>query len=216
MNGMNSRSLMKGVCVLAFGLVLAGCAANNYLAQKPKPKAPAQKAPADQPLVVDSTRVVVIPNPYVDDLTLANKAADEAKQELTKRGVKMVGTEAEADVVAVPTVETDVTVVNATTEKQPDVFMENAGLQMDRAWAFNNSVGSLGSKNFQPSVGKSGDQLVIEGFQKDAWDRALIVNELQLQPVWKVRVTLPKALKPSLEGAAVARTVSDTNFELPH
>lgn len=205
--------LVKRMCILAFCLTIAGCG-NNQLAQKRKTKAPAQKAPADQQLVVDSTRVVVIPNPYVDDLTLANKAADEAKQELIKRGVKIVGTEAEADVVAVPTVETDVTVVNVT-EKQPDVFMENAGLQMDRAWAFNNSVGSLASKNFQPSVGKSGDQLVIEGFKKDAWDKALIVNELQLQPVWKVRIGLPKSLKPSLEGAAVART-SDTNFELPH
>jgi hypothetical protein len=200
------------MCFLALGLTIAGCG-NNQLAQKLKPKAPAEKAPADQQLVVDSTRVVVIPNPYVDDLTLANKAADEAKQELTKRGVKIVGTEADADVVAVPTVETNVTVVHVT--KQPDVAMENSGLQIDRSWTLNNSLGSLGSQSFQPSVGKSGDRLVIEGFKKDAWDKALIVNELQLQPVWKVRMALPASLKPSLEGAAVART-SDTNFELPH
>jgi hypothetical protein len=208
---MKSRLLVQTGCVLAFGWVLAGCG-NNQLAQKVKPKAPAQKTPGDQ-LVVDSSRVVVIPNPYVDDLTLAKKAADEAKQELIERGVKMVETEAEADVVAVPTVETNVKVVQAT--KQPDVFTENAGLQMGRPWTLNNNLGSLGSESFQPSIGKSGDQLVIEGFKKDTWDKALIVNELQLQPVWKVRVALPKSLKPSLEGAAVART-SDTDFVLPH
>jgi hypothetical protein len=202
---------MKSSCVLAFGLVLAACS-NNQIAQKLKPKAPAQKSPANQ-LVVDSSRVVVIPNPYVDDLTLANKAADEAKQELIKRGVKIVGTEAEADVVAVPTVETNVTVVHST--KQPEVFTVNPGLQMDRASTLNNSLGSLGSESFRTSIGKSGDQLVIEGFSKDGWDKALIVNELQLQPVWKVRIALPKSLKPSLEGAAVART-SDTDFQLPH
>jgi hypothetical protein len=200
------------MCVLAFGLTIAGCS-NNQLAQKVKPKAPAQKAAADQQLVVDSTPVVVIPNPYVDDLTLANKAADEARQELIKRGVKLVGTEADADVVAVPTVETDVRVVHVT--KQSDVFTANAGLPMERLSTLNNSLSSLGSETFQTSIGRNGDQLVIEGFKKDAWDHALIVNELQLQPVWKVRVALPKSLKPRLEGEAVART-SDTIFELPH
>jgi ABC-type glycerol-3-phosphate transport system substrate-binding protein len=201
----------KSTCVVALGLVLAGCG-NNQLAQKSKAKAPAQAAPADH-LVVDSSRVVVIPNPYVDDLTLANNAADEARQELIKQGVKLVGTEAEADVVAVPTVETNVTTVVAAT-KQPDVFMVNAGLQMDRAWKLNNSLGSLGSEPSHSSIGKGGDQLVIEGFKKDAWDKALIVNELQLQPVWKVRLALPKSLKPSLEGTAVARS-SDREFQLP-
>jgi len=208
---MKSWPLVESMCVLALGLAIAGCG-NNQVAQKLKQKAPAQKGPADQ-MMVDSSRVVVIPNPYVDDLTLANKAADEAKQELIKRGVKIVGTEAEADVVAVPTTETNVTAVHVT--KQPDVFTENAGLQLDRSWALNNSLGSLGSQSFQSSIGKSSDQLVIEGFQKDAWDKALIVNELQLQPVWKVRVALPASLKPSLEGAAVART-TDTDFVLPH
>jgi hypothetical protein len=209
---MKSRSLMKVVCVLAFGLALVGCS-NNPLAQKLKQKAPAQKQPADQ-LAVNSSRVVVIPNPYVDDLTLAKKAAEEAKQELIKRGVKIVGTEAEADVVAVPTVETNVTVVHVT--KPTDVFTGPSVLQSDRTGMVANSLGSLGSQNYElSSLGKGGDLLVIEGFQKDAWDKALIVNELQLQPVWKVRTTLPASLKPSLEGAAVART-SDTDFVLPH
>jgi len=116
-------------------------------------------------------------------------------------------------VVAVPTLETNVTVVHVT--KQPDVFTENSGLQMGRSWTLDNSLGSLDSQtSLQTSSGKSGDQLVIEGFKRDAWDKALIVNELQLQPVWKVRVSVPKSLKPSLEGAAVART-SDTDFVLP-
>jgi hypothetical protein len=203
---MKSRPLVEYLGVLAFGLALAGCS-HNQIAQKAK-----QKAPEDQ-LVVDASRVVVIPNPYVDDLTLANKAADEAKQELIKRGVKLVGTEAEADVVAVPTVETNLTVVHVT--KPADVFMENSGLQMDRSWTLNNSLGSLGSQTVRSSIGKSDDQLVVEGFKKEAWDKALIVNELQLQPVWKVRLALPKSLKPNLEGAAVART-SDTDFVLPH
>lgn len=210
---MKNWPLTTSMCVLAFGFGLAGCG-NNQLAQKSKTKAPAQTEPSYQ-LVVDSTRVVVIPNPYVDDLTLATKAADEARQELIKRGVKIVGTEAEADVVAVPTVEANATTVtSATATKQPDVFVAGAGLNMDRAWTLNNSLGSLDAAPSQFSVRKGGDQLVIEGFKKDAWDKALIVNELQLQPVWKVRVALPKSLKPSLEGAAVART-SDADFVLP-
>ena len=210
---MKNQPFIKKICAFAFCLVLAGCG-NNRIAQKLKPKAPAPNAPADQQLVVDSSRVVVIPNPYVDDLTLANKSADEAKQELIERGVKIVGTEAEADVVAVPTVETNVTVVHGT-KQSTDIFTESGGLQMNRSLALSNSLGALGSGTSRSWVGNSGGQLVIEGFRKDAWDKALIVNELQLQPVWKVRVALPKSLKPSLEGAAAART-ADTDFVLPH
>jgi hypothetical protein len=80
-----------------------------------------------------------------------------------------------------------------------------------------NDLGSLGSLSFRSSAGSPGTRdscLVIEAFRKDAWDKALIVNELQLQPVWKVRTPLPASLRTSTEGAATART-ADTDFVLP-
>ena len=168
--------------------------------------------------MVDSSPVVVIPNPYVDDLALANKATEVAKQELIRRGYKVVSTEAEADVVAIPTVETNVVkLVAPSTNRLTDIFTDNRGTQLDRFGTVANSLGSLDSRPFRfsdGSTGKGDGLFVIEAFRKGAWDEALIVNELQLQPAWKIRISLPKSLKPSIEGAAMARA-TDTDFELP-
>ena len=203
---------MKGCIPLLLGLVLAGCS-NISLTQKPSPKDPA-KQPA-----VDSAPVVVIPNPYVDDVTLANKATEETKQELIKRGYKVVASEAEAKLVVIPTVETNVVKLVTTGAARPtDLFTNNNSALPDRSSAVANSLGSLGSVSFQgssSSIGGSRQLLVIEAFPKDAWDRALIVNELQLQPAWKIRMPLPASLKPNIEGQQIART-ADTDFVLPH
>ena len=205
---------MKPYLSLLLVLLMAGCS-NFPVAQKSRPKAPANE-PA-----VDSAEVVVIPNPYVDDLTLASRAADEAKQELIKRGYKVVGTEADAKIVAVPTVETGVvTLVRHQSDRPIDLFSDRSFSQMDRTQAVATTLSSLGEVSgvgAGGSVGKGKDQLVIEAFPKDAWDHALIVNELQLQPTWKIRIPLPADLKP-IEGDNVAHTAhtAGTEFQLPH
>jgi hypothetical protein len=203
---------MKGCVPLLLGLALAGCS-NIQLAQKPVPKDPAK------PPAVDSAPVVVIPNPYVDDVTLANQATEETKQELIKRGYKVVASEAEAKLVVIPTVETNVMkLVTTGTARPTDLFSNNNNALPNRSGAVANSLGSLGSLSFQhssSSIGNGGPLLVIEAFPRDAWDKALIVNELQLQPAWKIRMPLPASLKPSIEGQQIART-TDTDFVLPH
>jgi hypothetical protein len=204
------------ICIrLLLVLIMTGCS-NSQLAQKNHPKAPAS-AP-----VVDNAEVIVIPNPYVDDVTLANRAAEEAKQELIKRGYKVVETEAEAKIVAVPTVETGViTVVRNQSDRPIDLFSDNNFSQIDRTQTVANTLSSLGGVSFSGtgggSYGRGRDELVIEAFPKDAWDHALIVNELQLQPNWKIRMALPADLKP-IEGEKIAHTAHtvDTDFQLPH
>jgi hypothetical protein len=206
---------MKTCIRLLLVLIMSGCS-NSQLAQKNGPKAPAS-AP-----VVDNAEIVVIPNPYVDDVTLANRAAEEAKQELIKRGYKLVETEAEAKIVAVPTVETGfITVVRSQSDRPIDLFSDNSNfMQVDRTQTVVNSLGSIGGVSFSgpgTSSRKGNDELVIEAFPKEAWDHALIVNELQLQPNWKIRLPLPADLKP-IEGEKIAHTApkAGTDFQLPH
>lgn len=205
---------MKTCIRLLLVLIMTGCS-NSPLAQKSHPKAPAS-VPA-----VDKAEVVVIPNPYVDDVTLANRAAEETKQELIKRGYKVVETETDAKIVAVPTVETNlVTVVSKTSDRPLDMFSDSNISQMDRTRTVANSLGSLGdvsSSGAGGSLRKGNDELVIEAFPRDAWDHALIVNELQLQPSWKIRLPLPADLKP-IEGEQIAHTAhtAGTDFQLPH
>jgi hypothetical protein len=197
---------------LPFGVVLAGCS-TNQLAHNNQQKGLPNKS------VVDSSAIVVIPNPYVDDLTLANKATEEAKQELIKRGYNVVSSEEEADLVAIPTVETNVVQVVLPSGNRPtELFTDIAGAQLDRIGTVANSLGSLSSLSFRSSagsIGSGGSCLVIEAFRKDAWDKALIVNELQLAPAWKLRMPLPRELEPALEGAASVRSADNTQFVLP-
>jgi hypothetical protein len=200
---------VKVPILLLFGLAILGC--TNQVAQKANQKAPSTQGP------VDSAAIAVIPNPYVDDLTIANKAAEDSKQELIKRGYQVVASEAEAKIIAVPTVETNVVTIAAHPSERPiDLLSSNTLDQLGRD-SVTNSLGSLGGVSPGPgnSFGKGRDLLVIEAFPKDAWDHALIVNELQLQPVWKIRMPLPGDLKPSVDGEKVAH-MADTDFQLPH
>src|ERR1700722_1153467 len=209
--GERSEVSVKNLFCLVLGVAVVGC--SGRLAQKTNEKAPAKQAP------VDATAIAGIPNPYDDDLTLANKAANEATQELLKRGYTVVASEAEAKLIAVPTVETDVvTVVKASSDGAMRMFSDAQVAQMDHPNGIANSLGSLGQVSFEGagvSVGKGKDVLVVEAFPKDAWDHALIVNELQLQPAWKIRMPLPADLKPSVEGGRIAHAAG-TDFQLPH
>jgi|GEM_PF-5087190 hypothetical protein len=202
---------MKNLFILLASVVIAGC--NGQLAQKANEKAPTKQAP------VDPSAIAVIPNPYDDNLILATKAADEAKQELTKRGYTVVATEAEAKVIAVPTVETNTTsLVRHSSDRPLEMFSDAHLSQMDHTNGVANSLGSLDQAALEGTVNtvaKGKDVLVIEAFPKDAWDHALIVNELQLLPAWKIRIPLPADLKPSVEGTKIAHA-ADTDFQLPH
>jgi len=207
---------VKTLFLLLLAAAVAGC--SGQLAQKTKQKAPANQTP------VDASAIAVIPNPYDDDVTLANKAADDAKQELIKRGYAVVGTEAEAKLIAVPTVETNVNVAaNRSADRPFEMFSDAHLSQMDRVNGVANSLGSLGQVSFEGAagpVGKGKDVLVIEAFPKDAWNHALIVNELQLLPAWKIRMPLPADLKPSVEAEKIANTdhagqKAGTEFQLP-
>jgi hypothetical protein len=206
---------MKTLLLLPLALVgMVGC--SSQLTTKNN-----QKAPVSQP-PIDGSEIAVIPNPYVDDLNLANKAAEETTRELTKRGYRVVANEAEAKLVAVPTIETNVTTTMRSSGERPlDSFPNSNLAEIDRANSVSNSLGSLGQISLFESGGLSPgthkDLLVIEAFPKDAWDHALIVNELQLQPSWKIRMPLPVDLKP-IEGENVAHrgNAADTDFQLPH
>ena len=208
---------IKTLFLLLLALAIAGC--SGQLPQKANPNQKATAKQAQTP--VDATAIAVIPNPYDDDETLATKAANEAKQELTRRGYNVVDNEADAKLIAVPTVETNVgTLVRRSSDRPLEMFSDTNLSQMDRTSSVANSLGSLGQVSFEgPAgvVGKAKDELVIEAFPKDAWDHALIVNELQLQPAWKVRVPLPGDLKP-VEGEKIAHAAktADTDFQLPH
>jgi hypothetical protein len=198
-----------GWSVVCFSVTLMSCSSVTGVSSRGQPGKPEPDA------TPDGSGIVVIPNPYVDDVTLADSAANQAKSELAKRGYKIVSTENQAQLVAIPTVETNFVSVAG---GMPDASPDTLAVQMDRPGMLANSFGSLPSFSQPKHIGavKPGSRvLVIEAFKKDAWDKALIVNELQLVPDWKIRMPLPRELEPAVEGADILRT-ADTHSVLPH
>lgn len=202
----------SGWLLLYLSVTLVSCSSITGVSSRAQPGKPEAKP------TPDGSGIVVVPNPYVDDRTLAYEAADQAKAELTKRGYKIVASEDQAQLVAIPTVETNF--VSATSGAATPVGASPATLAppMDRLGMLTNQFDSLPSFSGSKTGGEvkpGGKVLVIEAFNKDAWDKALIVNELQLLPTWKLRMPLPRELEPAVEGAAFART-ADTQSVLPH
>lgn len=202
----------SGWLLLCLSVTLVGCSGMNGVASKAEPVKSAVNP------IPDKSGIVVVPNPYVDDRALAYAAADQAKAELAKRGYNVVPTEDQAQLVAIPTVETNF--VSLASEPVTPVGASPATLapQMNQPGMLINSFDSLPSFS-GPKKGNEvkpgGRVLVIEAFDKGAWDKALIVNELQLPPEWKLRMPLPHELEPAVEGAAFAGT-ADTQSALPH
>ena len=199
-------AVANGWLILCLSVTLVSCSSVTGVSSR----APARESTANP--TPDGSGIVVIPNPYVDDRTLAYAAADQAKAELTKRGYTIVSSEDQAQLVAIPTVETNF--VSEAPERVTPVGASPAALapQIDRLGITANTFDSLPSfSGRKPSgtIKPGGKVLVIEAFNKGVWDKALIVNELQLAPAWKLRMPLPRELEPAVEGAAFARTADN-------
>ena len=211
--GQPKVAVASGWLVLCLSMTLVSCSTVTGVSSRGQAGKPSANP------TPDGSGIVVVPNPYVDDPTLAYAAANQTKAELLKRGYKIVPSEDQAQLVAIPTVETSF--VGAAPENVTPVVPSPGALspQMDRPGMFTSTLDSLPSFSGPKASGTvkpGGKVLVIEAFGKEAWDKALIVNELQLPPTWKLRIPLPRELEPAVEGAAFARSGDDTQFVLPH
>jgi hypothetical protein len=198
--------------VFCLSMTLMSCSNISAVSSKAQPGKP-EASPTP-----DGSGIAVIPNPYVDDPALANAAADETKSELTKRGYKVVTSEDQAKLIAIATVESNFVSAGSVSTSPWSESALSVSPRVDRpgmlATNFE-SLPSLSGPRRSGPVKANGKVLVIEAFDKDAWDKALIVNELQLPATWKLRIALPKELEPAVEGAAFARSGGDTQFVLP-
>jgi hypothetical protein len=221
-----TRSLLTAgrLLTIAFGVIAAaGCSNLDKVATKSHPE-------DLQKVAIDNSGIVVIPNPYVDDLNVAGDAVEAAKQELIKRGYSVVDTEDKAQLVAIPTIETArVTVTRPSEAHLVDSDpLPGSIQQFDRQGAgfiTLQSLPSIANRSAVVTSKSSGWRLVIEAFRKEEWDKALLVNELQLRPAWKFDASLPSQLQslanqgpaPNQPVAANHQVVraSDTEFVLP-
>ena len=176
------------------------------------PAATAGVSPKTNPLP-DRSTVTVIPNPYEDDLYQANLAVEATKEVLQARGYNVVPNETTAGLVAIPTLETNRVKIIQTSPPPSDVFSQFD--QPSRLLGSSPSLPNLRIKQ-TTTIGTKANEptLVIEAFRSDVWNKALLVNMLQLPPVWKVVTSLPAQY--STNPLDLQRTGGpNTQFELP-
>jgi hypothetical protein len=210
--GQRDLVVVSRCLVFCLSVTLMSCSSVTGVSSRTQPGR-SEKNPAP-----DGSGIIVIANPYVDDSSLAHAAADEAKAELVKRGYKIVSSEDQAQLVAIPTVETNYVSVTSETVTPIGVPSAAPALQMDRPEMLVNTFDSLPSflgPKAGGTVKAGGKVLVIEAFDKDAWEKVLMVNELQLPPTWKLRIPLPKSLEPAVEGAAFATSGTSNQIVIP-
>jgi hypothetical protein len=142
----------------------------------------------------------------------------------------VVDTEDKAQLVAIPTIETArVSVIHPSEAHVVDSDPVPGSIQQfDRqgtGFSTLQSLPSISNRSAVVTSKSSGWILVIEAFRKEEWDKALLVNELQLRPAWKFDASLPPQLQPlANQGPAPNQPVaanhqvvraSDTEFVLP-
>jgi len=199
---------------LVIVLLMSACS-TSYRTAKTTRLVPTAKTVAAQTsnLPPDKSAVMVIPNPYEDDPYQANLAVEATKEVLQERGYNVVPNATTALLVAIPTLETNRAQVIQTSPPPSDAFSEFD--QASRLLGSSPSLPRIAIKSGPTLKTKSSEAaLVIEAFRADDWNKALLVNMLQLPPVWKVVTSLPAQY--STNPLDLQRTGGpNTQFQLP-
>jgi hypothetical protein len=196
-------------------VLLTTACSTGYRSAKTTHLAPTAKSATVQtskpPL--DQSTVSVIPNPYEDDQYQASLEVEATKQVLQARGYNVVENETTALLVAIPTLETNRVQVIQASPPPSEAFQDVD--QPSRLLGSTPSLPNLAIKQTTTVKTKTNEPtLVIEAFRTGDWNKALLVNMLQLPPVWKVVSSLPAqysiiSLDPQRKGGP------KTQFELP-
>src|SRR5258708_363798 len=207
------RLIVYSLATAGMVLLVTACSTSYQAAHKAPPPPAKVAGQAQKPLGADQSSVTVIPNPYEDDQYQANMAVEATKQVLRGRGYNVVENGATAELVAIPTLETNRVQVLRRSTSPSDMFQE-----FDRPGKLFGTYPSLptlaaGSTTAVNSK-TNGSTLVIEAFRSDDWSKALIVNMLQLPPTWKEVTPLPHGY--STDPLDLQRTGgTKTQFQLP-
>jgi hypothetical protein len=138
--------------------------------------------------------VAVIPDPYMDDLTVSKKLADLVRSEMTQRGFRVSQSENTAELVIIPHLissgsgDTLAKLINpAPRINLISPNMGEAGMMQKAA-----TLGELPeSENPQPAAPHDQTQLMILAVQEDVWRKALNINQLRIPQVWRISVYVP-------------------------
>jgi hypothetical protein len=137
--------------------------------------------------------VAVIPDPYMDDLTVAKRLVDLVGNEMAQRGFRLSRSENTAELVIIPHLTAPASGVipakSANLAPSINLFSPNfgeSGMMQNAA-----TLGELPESEKQPTITHDRTQLTILAVQEDVWHKALNINQLRIPQVWRISVFVP-------------------------
>jgi hypothetical protein len=153
------------------------------------------KSEVVNPAELGKRSVAVIPDPYMDDLTTAERLADLVRKKMTQSGFRLSPSESTAELVIIPhltsPVSEAVTVKTVSSVPRINLITPNIGEP-----GMMQNAGGLGelpalAPRSAPVVSQDQIQLVIMAVQEDVWHKALNINQLRVPQVWRISVFVP-------------------------
>jgi hypothetical protein len=142
--------------------------------------------------------VAVLPDPYMDDLGVAERLADLVRKEMTQRGFRLSQSEATAELVIIPQLisstpeDTSAKPVNPV----PRINLFSPNLGEPGMMLSGGALGDLPPLESQPVLPENQIQLTILAVEEDVWHKALNINQLRIPQVWRISVFVPTDFSP--------------------
>jgi len=140
------------------------------------------KSEVVNPAEVGKHSVAVIPDPYMDDLTTAERLVDLVRREMTQRGFRLSQSEEKADLVIIPHLisptsgDTSMKQVNPV----PTINLINSNIGELGMMQNGGALSELPQLENRSPLLQEQIQLTILAVQEDVWHKALNINQLRI------------------------------------
>jgi hypothetical protein len=137
--------------------------------------------------------VAVIPDPYMDDLSVSNRLVDLVRKEMTQRGFRLTQSEQTAELVVIPHLtastsgETPAKPINSV----PGINLISPNVGEPGMMQNGGTLGELPPLEARPTLPQDQIQLTILAVQEDVWHKALNIDQLRVPQVWRISVYAP-------------------------
>ncbi len=137
--------------------------------------------------------IAVLPDPYMDDPTAAQRLVDLVRVEMIRKGFRLSQSENTAELVIIPylTAPTSGDTSVKPPHPVPAINLISANISEPGMMQSTGTLGELPQWENRSSLPQERVQLTILAVQEEVWHKALNINQLRIPQVWRISVFLP-------------------------
>ena len=177
------RRLFLWGSLVAIAILYSGCAVTPIEV----------KSDVVNPTEAGKHSVAVVPDPYMDDLSAANRLVDLVRKEMKQSGFRLSQSEDTAELVIIPHLISSTSGDRATkpVNPVPTLNLINPNIGEPGMMQNRGALGELPLLENRPALPQDQVQLIVMAVQQDDWRKALIINQLRVVQVWRISVFAP-------------------------